>query len=199
MTDGDDWQEIGDQDVYELGSDDSPRHALVRFGEGGTWVWTIRWEFVDCGGATNTRDEAMEEAMCVWNALELFYGPVEEPGWDVDLAFAYWMTGVAVAHLLRFFVFDDPLNRMVVAGAGVFIYSLAALLWARDRRGWASVITVLFPLVGLFAVLITGAEVDDWQLAVGVTQFAALHYVAIEFIKKFWRKFRELRRQRRRE
>lgn len=103
------------------------------------------------------------------------------------LALAYWMAGVAVAHGLRFFVFDDPTNRQIVAAGGVGIYLFAALLLLLDHAKWAHIIVVLFPLVGVSLVLLTGSEVDDWQLAVGVTQFAAVAYVLHYWADRHWR------------
>ena len=103
-----------------------------------------------------------------------------------DWALFFWMLGVSVAHALRFVVFDDPVNRMVVAAGGVVIYAVAAffaLNYGYQKVAW--LICGVFPLVGLTLVLVTGAEVDNWQLAVGVTQFAAIPYVLLLW---HWRK-----------
>ncbi len=95
----------------------------------------------------------------------------------IDGALCWWMFGVAVAHGLRFVVRDDPLSRQVVAGAGVVVYLFAAVCAGCGPLLWAQVIAVLFPVVGLVAVLATRNEPDDWQVAVGVTQVAAAAYV----------------------
>ena len=98
-----------------------------------------------------------------------------------DWALCFWMLGVSVAHGLRFFLFDDPANRVLVAVGGVIVYALAAVFAVNHLtvlQKVAGLIAVVFPLVGLGAVLATGAQVDDWQLAVGVTQFAAIPYIA---------------------
>ena len=121
-----------------------------------------------------------------------------------DWAMFFWMLGVSIAHGLRFFVFDDPINRQIVAAGGIIIYGLSAILalsadkkpyqdmgqavvigWVPNRKAKAAyAISILFPLVGLATVLVTGAEVDNWQLAVGVTQFAAMPYAALRIILK---------------
>ena len=98
-----------------------------------------------------------------------------------NLALFYWMLGVSVAHGLRFVLFHDPINRQIVAAGGVLIYGIAALLAAVEKKGTALAaysITIGFPLVGLLLVLVTGSNIDNWQLAVGVTQFAAALYSA---------------------
>lgn len=106
-----------------------------------------------------------------------------------DWAIIYWMAGVALAHGARFFVFDDPLGRQLVAGGGVAVYggiALVALLFPVPRR---SILVAMmgFPLVGITAVLLGGNEVDNWQLAVGFTQFAAVAYALHQLILGFRR------------
>ena len=108
---------------------------------------------------------------------------------EKDLALAFWMLGVAIAHGLRFVALDDPLNRQIVAVGGLVIYSIAGLLAAVGKE-WAlltaQAIAVVFPIVGVSAVLITGASVDQWQLTVGLTQFAALAYVLYLWAEELW-------------
>lgn len=105
---------------------------------------------------------------------------------ESDEALAWWMLGVSAAHGLRFLLFDDPVGRMVVAGAGALVYSLAALC-AADRATWTTTaarwIAVLFPVVGLLTVLVLGERPDDWQIAVGVTQVAAMVYALRSLFK----------------
>jgi hypothetical protein len=73
MTTEYDWKEIGDHAIYELGTYSMPRHAVVFFGEGGSWVWKIKWEFVNASGLTHSHVDAMREASAVWNALNELY------------------------------------------------------------------------------------------------------------------------------
>lgn len=118
---------------------------------------------------------------------------------DVQICFALWMLGVSAAHGLRFAVFKDPPLRQAVAAGGVGIYGLSASLCA-SHPDIAYGIAVVFPLVGVSSILIGSlfrkpAEsteekggalqpllektgIDNWQLAVGVTQFAALLFAA---------------------
>lgn len=95
-----------------------------------------------------------------------------------DLALGWWLLGVSVAHALRFVFFNDPPARQFIAVAGTTIYLLGAVLAVMSKSRWLSGGTALvFPLVGISSVLITGASLDDWQIAVGVTQVAAMLYV----------------------
>lgn len=99
---------------------------------------------------------------------------------EKDLALSFWMAGVSLAHALRFLAFDDPINRQIVAAGGTFIYALAAW-FSIVGKTWsltvAQGIAAIFPLVGISLVLVTGADVDQWQFSVGITQFAAVAYV----------------------
>lgn len=95
-----------------------------------------------------------------------------------DVALCFWMAGVSIAHFLRLVVKpEDPKNRQVIAIAGGCVYGLASVLaWTGPL--WAShSICIAFPLIGVTSVLSTGSDVDEWQLAVGVTQFAAIAYI----------------------
>lgn len=99
-----------------------------------------------------------------------------------DWALFVWMVGISVAHGARFFVLDDPLNRQVVAAGGIAIYALVAILVALGMRlgYW---LAVAFPVVGLTLVLATGGRVDNWQLAVGITQFSAVVYAVFVLLR----------------
>lgn len=99
---------------------------------------------------------------------------------EKDLALSFWMAGVSLAHALRFVAFDDPINRQVIAAGGVLIYALAAALAVLGKTWSLTVaqgIAAIFPLVGISLVLVTGADVDQWQFTVGITQLSALAYV----------------------
>lgn len=113
----------------------------------------------------------------------------------LQIAFGLWMFGVSIAHLLRFVVMDDPRFRQIVASAGTFIYFVAALLSWSGAVVWAYWIGLVFPLVGISAVIVSGllsddspedgilgTSVDRWQLAVGVTQFSALVFCVIALV-----------------
>lgn len=100
----------------------------------------------------------------------------------LDYAVIYWMAGVALAHGARFLVFDDPIGRQIVAGGGLAVYGGIALAMGLSRKTHHAhvlyVLMIAFPVVGVSTVLATGSPIDDWQLAVGFTQFAAAAYAA---------------------
>lgn len=94
------------------------------------------------------------------------------------------MAGIAFAHLMRFWLFDDSPTHEFVAGSAVFIYGFAAVMAAWGPLKWARLIAVVFPVVGVSLVLVTGNSVDHWQTAVGVTQFTAVAYVVYSWVKE---------------
>lgn len=103
-----------------------------------------------------------------------------------DPALFCWLLGIGIAHALRWIVFpQDPINRKVIAAAGFVIYTVGAIL-AAVALVWAQAIAVVFPLVGVAAVLLTKSKIDNWQLAVGITQFAAITYVLYCWAEGLW-------------
>jgi hypothetical protein len=101
------------------------------------------------------------------------------------IALGLWMAGVAVAHGMRFVLFADPPGRQLVALGGVLVYSLSsALAFVPDdhAQGTSMLLCVLFPFVGVTAVALSGAELDAWQLGVGITQVAAMLYALVRAI-----------------
>lgn len=112
------------------------------------------------------------------------------------LAMGLWMLGVSVAHLLRFLVFDDSRMRQFVAASGVTIYAAAAAFAFAGMLKAAWWIAVVFPMIGVASTIVAaktgsaddsersikGSPIDEWQLAVGVTQFHASVFSVIGLI-----------------
>lgn len=91
------------------------------------------------------------------------------------IALAWMQAGVSIAHLLRFFLFDDPMARKIIAGTAVVLYGLTAVLLVREKLAgvW---IAIIGPLVGVTLVLLTHNHVDAYQIGIGVSQFVGVGY-----------------------
>ncbi len=165
------WEQVGNFDIYRLQSGEN----LAEVSAGSRrWEWALRFEGVEAFGVADELQDAMNDVEYFWSQLS---SKVRDDKVKFELDLTYWMAGVAVAHLFRFGLFDDPIGRQIVAGGGVVIYGLAALMSAMGYVKVPGVIVTVFPLIGIFAVLVTGSRIDNWQLAVGITQFAAMLYV----------------------